>query len=275
MKTLHLLLLSAAASLVLLCAAASAQDKDAKGCADSPLITRIPGSVIASCNHKDDDVFDYRLADGTYKHAEGDLTRIEYRFPASVSFGQVLRNLSTALHTAGYKFEEDPIKTQNDFVVDMGKTWIKFDFFGNRDGMREIILKETSLTQDVVATAAALSGGLTGNGHVVVPGILFDTGKADVKPESGAALQEIVKLMQGNAKLKIFVVGHTDNVGPVAANLDLSKRRAAAVVALLVSQYKVSPDRLQAFGAGPYAPVSANTSEDGRSLNRRVELVAQ
>jgi outer membrane protein OmpA-like peptidoglycan-associated protein len=254
---------------------ASAQDKDAKGCADSPLISRIPGSFIAACTHKDDDVFDFRLSDGTYKHAEGDLTRIEYHFPASVSFGQVLRNLSTALHTAGYKFEEDPIKTQNDFVVDQGKTWIKFDFFGNKDGMREIILKETALTQDVVATAAALSGGLTGNGHVVVPGILFDTGKADVKPESSAALKEIVKLLQQNAKLKIFVVGHTDNVGPVAANLDLSKRRAAAVVVLLTTQYHVAADRLQAFGAGPYAPVAANTSEDGRSLNRRVELVAQ
>jgi outer membrane protein OmpA-like peptidoglycan-associated protein len=63
--------------------------------------------------------------------------------------------------------------------------------------------------------------------------------------------------------------------GAVAANLDLSKRRAAAVVAILISQYHVTADRLQAFGAGPYAPVSTNTSEDGSSLNRRVELVAQ
>jgi outer membrane protein OmpA-like peptidoglycan-associated protein len=254
---------------------ASAQEKDAAGCKDSPLISRIPGSIIAACTHKDDDAFAFRLGNGTDKQAEGDLTRIEYHFPASASFAQIIRNLSTALHAAGYTFEQDPIKTQNDFVVHQGNTWIKFDFFGNHDGMREIILKETQLTQDVVATAAALSGGLTGNGHVIVPGILFDTGKADVKPESSAALQEIVKLMQQDAKLKIFVVGHTDNVGAVAANLDLSKRRAAAVVAVLISQYHLAADRLQAFGAGPYAPVSANTSEAGRSLNRRVELVAQ
>jgi OOP family OmpA-OmpF porin len=179
------------------------------------------------------------------------------------------------LHTAGYTFPEDPMKTMNDFDVNQGKTWIKFDFFGNHDGMREIILKETALTQDVVATAAALAGGITGNGHVVVPGILFDTGKADVKPESSAALEQIVKMMQQDAKLKIFVVGHTDNVGSAAANLDLSKRRAAAVVAVLMSQYHLTADRLQAFGAGPYAPVAANTAEDGRSQNRRVELVAQ
>jgi OOP family OmpA-OmpF porin len=273
-KTIHLLLLLSAAAAItpaLVCAQAT----DAKGCVDSPLITRIPGSIIAACTHKDDDVFDFRLKDGTYKHAEGDLTRIEYHFPPGASFAQIIRNLSTALHAAGYTFTEDPMKTMNDFDVNQGKTWIKFDFFGNHDGMREIILKETALTQDVVATAAALSGGLTGNGHVVVPGILFDTGKADVKPESSAALEQIVKLMQQDAKLKIFVVGHTDNVGAVAANLDLSKRRAAAVVAVLISQYHVATDRMQSFGAGPYAPVAANTSEDGRSQNRRVELVAQ
>ena len=274
MKPIHfLLLLSAVASIF--STAVSAQAQDAKGCVDSPLISRIPGSTITGCTHMADDTFDFALKDRTSKHLEGDLTRIVYHFPDSVSFPQVVRNLSTALHTAGYTFEQDPIQTQNDFVVHQGKTWIKFDFFGNHDGMREIILKETAVTQDVVATAAVLSGGLTGNGHVVVPGILFDTAKADVKPESSAALQEIVKLMQQNAKLKIFVVGHTDNVGPVAANLDLSKRRAAAVVAVLTSQYHVAPDRLQSFGAGPYAPVSTNTTDEGRTQNRRVELVAQ
>jgi flagellar motor protein MotB len=62
---------------------------------------------------------------------------------------------------------------------------------------------------------------------------------------------------------------------PPPANVDLSKRRAAAEVAVLISEYHLTADRLQANGAGPYAPVSANNSEDGRSLNRGVELVAQ
>ena len=68
-----------------------------------------------------------------------------------------------------------------------------------------------------------------------------------------------------------------DEVPPDAppANVDLSKRRAAAEVAVLISEYHMTADRLQANGAGPYAPVLANTSEDGRSLNQRVELVAQ
>jgi OOP family OmpA-OmpF porin len=274
MKAFHFLLLLSTAAFIV-STAASAQDKDAPGCADSPLISRMPGSILVECSHQADDTFKFRLHDGSHKRDEGDLTRLIYHFPKGVTTAQAMRNFATALHSAGYTFEEDPIKNPGDFVVHQGKTWILFDFMSNDAGVRETILKEVGLTQDVVATAAALSGGLTGNGHVVVPGILFDTGKAEVKPESSAALQEIVKLMQQDARLKIFVVGHTDNVGAVAANLDLSKRRASAVVAVLISQYHVTADRLQSFGAGPYAPVSANTSEDGRTLNRRVELVAQ
>jgi outer membrane protein OmpA-like peptidoglycan-associated protein len=75
--------------------------------------------------------------------------------------------------------------------------------------------------------------------------------------------------------LKLYVVGHTDNVGGLAANLELSRRRAAAVVQALTTQYGVAAGRLQAYGAGPYAPVASNDSEDGRALNRRVDLVKQ
>ncbi len=121
------------------------------------------------------------------------------------------------------------------------------------------------MKQDVVAPAADLSNGLAAAGHVVASGILFDTGKAEVKPESAPALQEIVKLLKQDASLKIYVVGHTGNVGALAANIDLSRRRAAAVVQALTDRY----------GAGPYAPRASNDSEDGRTLNRRVELVKQ
>jgi OmpA-OmpF porin, OOP family len=127
----------------------------------------------------------------------------------------------------------------------------------------------------VVANAAALSTGINGVGHIVVNGILFDTGKADVKPESDPARQEVAKLLKGHPALKVYVVGHTDNVGGLAANMDLSKRRAAAVVLSLTTKYGVSAAQLQSFGAGPYAPVVSNDAAEGRALNRRVELVKQ
>jgi len=75
--------------------------------------------------------------------------------------------------------------------------------------------------------------------------------------------------------MNVYVVGHTDNVGGLAANTDLSKPRAAAVALLLTTDYAIPTDRLLSFGADPYAPIASNDSEDGRTLNRRVELVKQ
>jgi outer membrane protein OmpA-like peptidoglycan-associated protein len=156
----------------------------------------------------------------------------------------------------------------------MGKTWILIEVSGG-GWYHETIVVTKDVDTEVVANAAALSGGLTGNGHVVVNGILFDTGRTDVKPESAAALTEVAKLLKANPKLKVYIVGHTDNVGALAANMDLSKRRAASVVQSLTTKYGVPAAQLDAIGDGPSAPVSSNDSEDGRALNRRVELVKQ
>lgn len=186
---------------------------------------------------------------------------------------QLERNYITALRNAGYAILFEA-QFHDSFVAHMGKTWIRI-YVRSDAGMEEIIVTETPLKQEVVATAAALTNGLAANGHIVVNGILFDTGKAEVKPESSAALDEVVKALKQDPKLKVFVVGHADNVGSVAANLDLSKRRAAAVVQVLTTKYAVAADRLQSFGNGPYAPIASNNSEAGRTLNRRVELVQQ
>jgi OmpA-OmpF porin, OOP family len=247
--------------------------QDAAGCKDSPLIGRFPGSVITECKDKADDSFTFTLDGGKNKTIEGEFHRIVYKYPGTASKVQVVRNLNTALRRAGYNMVYDS-GAYGDFTGQMGKTWIQIEV-GGGGGIAETIVVETALTQDVVANAAALSTGLAGSGHAVVNGILFDTGKAEVKPESAPALEEVAKLLHQDAKLKLYVVGHTDNVGAVAANLDLSKRRAAAVVQLLVAQYGVTADRLQPYGAGPYAPLASNDTEDGRAVNRRVELVKQ
>jgi outer membrane protein OmpA-like peptidoglycan-associated protein len=75
--------------------------------------------------------------------------------------------------------------------------------------------------------------------------------------------------------LKLYVVGHTDNVGLLDANLKLSQARADAVVQSLVTTHGIPAARLRAFGHGPTTPVSSNATDAGRALNRRVELVQQ
>lgn len=124
-------------------------------------------------------------------------------------------------------------------------------------------------------TADALGKDILKDGHAAVYDILFDTGKADVKPESAAALEQIALLLQKNPSLTLFVVGHTDNVGTLTGNLDLSKRRAAAVVTALTTKHGIAAARLKADGVGPLAPVATNDNDAGRAKNRRVELVKQ
>ena len=114
---------------------------------------------------------------------------------------------------------------------------------------------------------------LNANGKVAIYGILFDSAKADIKPESKASLDEIAKLMKATPALKLHVVGHTDNAGGLEGNFDLSKRRAGAVKDALVKQYAIPADRLTANGVSYLAPVSTNTTDAGRAKNRRVELV--
>lgn len=123
-------------------------------------------------------------------------------------------------------------------------------------------------------TADEMVAAITTTGRVALYGILFDSSKADVKAESKETMAEIGKLLAANKSLKLLVVGHTDNVGGFAANLELSKKRADAVVAQLIGQYKVDAKRLQAFGVAYASPVASNVEETGRAKNRRVELVA-
>jgi outer membrane protein OmpA-like peptidoglycan-associated protein len=110
---------------------------------------------------------------------------------------------------------------------------------------------------------------------VEVPGIFFDTGKSELKPESDSAVAEVAKLLKADPALKVYVVGHTDNVASLDLNLKLSQARAESVVHALVSKHEIAAARLTGRGVGPLTPVASNDNEEGRARNRRVELVRQ
>jgi outer membrane protein OmpA-like peptidoglycan-associated protein len=109
----------------------------------------------------------------------------------------------------------------------------------------------------------------------VLYNILFDFDKADIKPESQQQLQEIAILLKASPNVRLNVVGHTDNQGQVAYNMDLSRRRAQAVAQALVQNHGIAAGRLTGYGVGPLAPVASNADEAGRARNRRTELVPQ
>jgi outer membrane protein OmpA-like peptidoglycan-associated protein len=127
----------------------------------------------------------------------------------------------------------------------------------------------------VIVNAAAMASELATRGSVALYGIYFDVDKAEVKPESRPALAEIAALLKQNTTLELIVVGHTDKNGTLEYNLDLSLRRATAVVAALASRFGVDRKRLDPRGVGFLAPVAPNSSESDRAKNRRVQLLAR
>ena len=127
----------------------------------------------------------------------------------------------------------------------------------------------------VKVDAAAMAKDISSTGHVALYGIHFDTDKADPKPESQPTLQEIATLLKRDASMKLYIVGHTDNVGAFEYNVGLSERRAAAVVRELTLKHGIAATRLKPAGVGMLSPVAPNDAEAGRARNRRVELVKQ
>lgn len=125
----------------------------------------------------------------------------------------------------------------------------------------------------VAVKAEDMAKSIDKTGRIALYGIFFDTDKADLKPNSDPTLAEIANLLKGDPKLAVLIVGHTDNQGGFDYNIDLSRRRADAVVKALAANYKIDPKRMKAAGAGMIAPAAPNDAEDGRSKNRRVEVV--
>jgi OOP family OmpA-OmpF porin len=105
----------------------------------------------------------------------------------------------------------------------------------------------------------------------VIKGIEFDFRKDTIRPGSKPLLDEAVEVLQEFPGVKVTITGFTDNVGTEAFNLDLSKRRAAAVKKYLVD-HGVASERITTDGKGPADPIGDNTTEEGRALNRRIEF---
>ena len=120
--------------------------------------------------------------------------------------------------------------------------------------------------------AAAMAKGISDEGRIAVDNVFFDFGTAVLTPEAEPALAEMAKLLADNPDLSVLIVGHTDWVGNADANLALSQARAASVVAALVGR-GIAANRVFPAGVGMLSPRASNAFEEGRRLNRRVELV--
>jgi len=112
---------------------------------------------------------------------------------------------------------------------------------------------------------------VTINGCWILGNIKFDSNSWELKEDMIPYLNEVVAILKNNPNLWMEVQGHTDSTGPADHNYTLSRNRAMAVMSYLISQ-GVSADRLTSTGYGETKPISTNDSEEGKALNRRVEL---
>ncbi len=253
--------------------------KDAEGCFDHPMFTRMPNFYISSCDIKDFDRFNFVDSNGRDIKVEGKVYQGRYEIKEGArppSELQIVLNYANAIKKIG-----GTVVKQNDSTAYLkldkgGRTyWVLVDAFNGGTGYELNVVEKAGMEQLVVADAKSLMNDISVTGHASVYGIYFDFDKATIKPESEPAIAEVAKLLKQNTGLKLFVVGHTDNVGTLSYNMKLSEARARSVVRELTTKYGISAERLKGFGVGPLAPVASNKTDSGRARNRRVELVEQ
>ena len=266
--------------LILSAAGAASAQPDAADCKDHPLFpTRMPDYRIESCKVEPFGIYEFYTLKGPRTPVEGKFTFVTYVFtgakPDEPSPLAVVRNYENAIKKAGGEIiGVQPTWWVVGRIVQDGKeAWVQAEKGNGKIWLR--IVEKEAMEQFIEADAAAFAKDIHTTGHAAVYGILFDTAKADIKPESAKAIEEIAKLLKTDSNLKLHVVGHTDNEGSIEGNMKLSMARAQSVVQALTGTHGIAASRLNAFGCGQYAPVTSNDTDEGRAKNRRVELVKQ
>jgi outer membrane protein OmpA-like peptidoglycan-associated protein len=180
----------------------------------------------------------------------------------SVLFEGVCENADCAAN-CGYQMVVGKILKNN------SEMWVEVVPFNEGNDYYITIVVKEAMKQDV--TASAMLDALNKQGFIALY-INFDTGKSTIKPESKPIITQIVELLKSNPDLKLSIDGHTDNVGTPKSNKTLSEERAKSVVAAIVAQ-GIDGARLSSTGHGQDKPLADNSTEEGRAMNRRVELV--
>lgn len=150
--------------------------------------------------------------------------------------------------------------------------WLSFSVFDNGNNVSLTTVEEKAMEQRVtLVSAEGMASALDQEGHIALY-LNFDTDSDAMRDDSKPAVDEIARLLRANPNLKLKVEGHTDSSGDAGHNRELSRRRAESVVHAVRAQ-GIDGKRLQAAGLGADKPLADNATDDGRALNRRVELV--
>lgn len=252
-----------------------AQEEDVEGSKDHPLLSRMKDFYISGYEEFKYDSHEFYDAEDNEYIIEGYKWVIEYTMKEGIEPpGQlkVRKNYINAIKKLG-----GTILFDRGLYMKVAKgnkeSWIEVWASSDGSDYTLTIVERKIMEQEVVADPEAMAGDIKTSGRVAVYGIYFDLDSYTIKPESDPTLNVIAEMLNANSSLKVYVVGHTDMTGKLEYNIELSGKRAEAVVNALVDKCGIPRERLKAKGVGPLNPVSTNKTEEGRKLNRRVELV--
>ena len=148
-------------------------------------------------------------------------------------------------------------------------TSLKFELRAFKDGKERLFLSNLKVAEGGVD----LRRKLLADGKISTNGILFDSGSANIQPQSMGVIRQIYQVLRQNKSLQLKIVGHTDSEGDEETNFRLSNERAEAVKNVLINIYEIDPSRLQTDGKGESEPVADNGTVEGKAQNRRVEFI--
>lgn len=283
----------------------SAWAVDAKGCKDHPLFSRMANYELYGCAATEFDAVAFPKPDlkewanpDDYTNIEGKIFAVSYKLkegatPASSL--QIIRNFQNALKKSGgtilgdydgtvfpnlqpnaIKYlVESPGGTSYDRYTTMTLTkggnefWIFLCASESYQDYMLLLVEKEEMKQEV--SVNELEKQLSKDGFLTYY-FKFDTGKSDIKPENQGSVDQIAALLKSTPALKVSIEGHTDNVGTPESNKKLSEERARSVMTAVVGK-GIAADRMVAVGQGQDQPVADNRKEEGRALNRRVEVV--
>ena len=253
--------------ILILTASITNAQNDAEGSKDPTLFTRMPGYHIYRYDDLQFDQYEFKVSNSKTQIVQGHSLFIIYDYNENIQIPSPLQigtNYINAAKSVGGQLVYEYHDPGEDVVLKVIKnnmeTWAYITANGNGSYSIHLIEKQL-MKQDVVADASTMGKAIKETGKATLYGIYFDTGKAELKPESQAALKEIAKLLKEDANLKLYVVGHTDNTGIFDSNIKLSQDRAVAVVGALVSQYGIVASRHQPPAGRPHPGYSKERSQ--------------
>ena len=240
---------------------------------DSPRDHELFTITYGFCNDKQSYHCDYCLtSEPSFTNKDGNASSAE----STTNNDGRWHHYALSFNKRAIKFYIDGRRVINVPNAKPGAGWVTWFSSG---GPRPTYIKNVVIAKGAVelyernaTDMSAVEKAIAETGKFVTNNILFETGKATLKPESMAEIQKVADYMKKNPSARFEVQGHTDNQGSDAVNDPLSQQRAEAVVKALEG-LGCDPFNMRAVGKGSHEPVADNKTDAGRAKNRRVEFI--